>query len=113
MKIYQFKAKDSKIKPYSLWSGNISKDFTVDNMRIARLNEYVYNFYAHYNTIDFSDNEACFPRPTFIGLNSNESYYHWFMISLDRFNRSCNTLDDPSVRIHVLNKRENVKMSKK
>ena len=30
MKIYQFKVKDSEIKPYPLYSGNISKDFTLD-----------------------------------------------------------------------------------
>ena len=32
-KIYQFKAKDSKIKPYPLCLGNISKCFTIDNMK--------------------------------------------------------------------------------
>ena len=31
--IYQFIAKDSEIKPYPLRSGNISKDFTIDNMK--------------------------------------------------------------------------------
>ena len=33
VKIYQFKAKESEIKPYPLCLGNISKDFTVDNMK--------------------------------------------------------------------------------
>ena len=32
-KIYQFKAKDSEIKPYILCLGNILKDFTIDNMK--------------------------------------------------------------------------------
>ena len=31
-KIYQFKAKDSEIKPYPLCLGNISKGFTASNM---------------------------------------------------------------------------------
>ena len=31
--IYQFKAKDSEIKDYALYLGNISKDFTIDNMK--------------------------------------------------------------------------------
>ena len=31
-KIYQFKAKDSEIKDYALCLGNISKDFTINNM---------------------------------------------------------------------------------
>ena len=30
--MYQFKAKDSEVKPYSLCVGNISKDFTLNNM---------------------------------------------------------------------------------
>ena len=31
-KIYQFKAKDSKIKTYPLYLGNISRHFTANNM---------------------------------------------------------------------------------
>ena len=33
VKIHQFKAKGSERKPYPLRLGNISKDFTVDNMK--------------------------------------------------------------------------------
>ena len=36
-KIYQFKAKNSEIKPYSLCLGNISKKFTFDNMKKNRI----------------------------------------------------------------------------
>ena len=32
-KIYQLKTKDSEIKTYSSCLGNISKDFTIDNMK--------------------------------------------------------------------------------
>ena len=32
-KIYQFKAKKSEIKDYTLYLGNISKDFTINNMK--------------------------------------------------------------------------------
>ena len=32
-KIYQFKAKDFKIKDYALCLGNISKDFAINNMK--------------------------------------------------------------------------------
>ena len=53
-KIYQFKAKSSKVKPYPLCLGNISKDFTVNNVK-KRLNGYVCNFSVDYNTIDISD----------------------------------------------------------
>ena len=31
VKMYQFKTKDSEIKPYALCLGNISKDFTLNN----------------------------------------------------------------------------------
>ena len=36
-KIYQFKAKDSEIKDFTLCLGNISKDFTINNMKKNRL----------------------------------------------------------------------------
>ena len=32
-KVYQFKAKNSDIKDYALCLGNISKDFTINNMK--------------------------------------------------------------------------------
>ena len=35
-KIYQFKAKDSEIKDHELCLGNISKDFTIKNMKIKK-----------------------------------------------------------------------------
>ena len=42
-------------------------------------------------------------RPTLIDLNPDECNqgfrYYQFMIILDRYSRSCNTLDDPSGRI--------------
>ena len=33
VKFHQFKAKDSEIKPQQLYLGNISKDFTVDDIK--------------------------------------------------------------------------------
>ena len=44
VKMYQFKAKDSKIKPYSLGLGNISKDFTLNNMKKTGLKR-ILNFF--------------------------------------------------------------------
>ena len=41
---YQFKATDSKIKKYPLYLGNISKDFTANNINITGLSGYVYEF---------------------------------------------------------------------
>ena len=41
--IYKFKAKDSEIVATPLCLGNISRDWTVDNMKKAELNGYVYD----------------------------------------------------------------------
>ena len=46
-----FKAKDSEIAPYPLCLGNLSKDFSVNNMKKARLNGYVYDFSVDYSSI--------------------------------------------------------------
>ena len=32
-KIYQFKAKNSEINNYALWLGNVSKEFTINNLK--------------------------------------------------------------------------------
>ena len=55
VKIHQFKAKYSEMKPCSLCLGNIIKYFAVDDMENTELNEYVYDFSFHYNTIDVSN----------------------------------------------------------
>ena len=54
-KIYQFKAKNSEIEKYPLCLGNISKDFTANNMKKTGLNGYVYKFSVDYNIIDTSN----------------------------------------------------------
>ena len=51
-KLHQFKAKYSEIKKYPLCLGNISKDFTANNMKKVGLNGYVYEFSGDYNIID-------------------------------------------------------------
>ena len=58
-KIYQFKVKNSEIKPYPLCVGNISNYFTASNMKRKRkkktvLNGYVYDFSVDHNIIDTS-----------------------------------------------------------
>ena len=50
--IVKFKAKDSKIVASPLCLGNISKDWSVDNMKKTGLNEYVYEFNVDYNDFD-------------------------------------------------------------
>ena len=53
--IIKFKAKDSEIFPHSLCLGNISKDWTQDNMRKTAFNGYIYDFNTDYNAIAVSD----------------------------------------------------------
>ena len=51
----KFKAKDSEIVASPLCLGNISKDFSVDNMKKTRLNGYVYDFSVDYDAISVDD----------------------------------------------------------
>ena len=53
--MYQLKAKDSEIKSYPLCMGNISKDFTLDNMQKTGLKKILKVFSVDYNAIDTSD----------------------------------------------------------
>ena len=53
--IIKFKAKDSEIVAYPLCLGNISKDFSVDNMKKTGLNGYVYDFSVDYDAIAVND----------------------------------------------------------
>ena len=55
IEIIKFKAKDSEIVATPLCSGNISKDFSVDNMKNTELNEYVYDFSVDYDDIAVDD----------------------------------------------------------
>ena len=45
----------------------------------------------------FVNNQPCMTRPALIDLNLDEynqgSHYYLFIVNLDRYNRSCNTLD--------------------
>ena len=49
--IIKFKAKDSAIAASPLCLGNISKDWSTDNMKKRGLTGYVYDFSADYNAI--------------------------------------------------------------
>ena len=60
------------------------------------------------------NNESCMIRSTLIDLNFIELNYYPFMISLDNCSRSCNSANDLSIKIYILNKSKNtnVKVSK-
>ena len=53
--IIKFKAKDSEITPYFLCLGNISKDWSIDNMKKTSLQGCVYDFSVDYDAISVSD----------------------------------------------------------
>ena len=53
--IHKFKAKDSEINAIPLFLGNISKDFSVDNMKKTGLNEYICDFSVDYDAIGVDD----------------------------------------------------------
>ena len=53
--IYKFKAKDSQIVACPLCLGNISKDWSTDNMKKAGFHEYVYDFSIDYDATDADD----------------------------------------------------------
>ena len=53
--IIKFKAKDSEIVASPLCLGNISKDWSTDNMKKTGLTGYVYDFSADYNAITIDD----------------------------------------------------------
>ena len=54
-KIIKVKANDSEIAASPLCLGNISKDFSVDNMKKTELNGYVYDFSVDYSAIGVAD----------------------------------------------------------
>ena len=53
--MYIFKAKDSAIVASPLYLGNISKDWSTDNMKKTGLSGYVCGFSADYNTVTVDD----------------------------------------------------------
>ena len=53
--IYKFKAKDSEIVASPLCLGNISKDWSTDDMRKSRFTGYVYDFSVGYDAIGVND----------------------------------------------------------
>ena len=53
--VQKFKAKDSKIAATPFCLRNISKDWSVDNMKKTRFNGYVYDFSIDYDAIAVDD----------------------------------------------------------
>ena len=54
-KIYKFKAKDSEIVASPSCLGNISKDWSADNMKKTGFSGYVFDFSVEYDATDVDD----------------------------------------------------------
>ena len=54
-KIIKFKSNDPEILPYPLCLGNISRDWSVDNIDKTGLNGYVYDFVVDYDPVAVDD----------------------------------------------------------
>ena len=54
-KIHKFEAKDSEIVATALCLGNVSKDWSIDNIKKTGLNGYVYDFSVDYDAIAVDD----------------------------------------------------------
>ena len=53
--IIKFKSRNTEIIPYPLCLGNISKDWSVDNLKKTGFNGFVYDFSVDYNYIPVDD----------------------------------------------------------
>ena len=53
--IYKFKTKDSKVVAAQLCLGNLSKDWSVDNMKTTGFKVYVYDFCVDFDATDVDD----------------------------------------------------------
>ena len=50
------------------------------------------------------NNRPCKARSTLVNMNSDETIFYPFTVSINKCGGSCNTLDDPYTRVCVLNK---------
>ena len=57
------------------------------------------------------NNEPCMARPTLIDLNPAEPNFYPFMISLDKFNGSCNAVDNLSMKICLPSEKRDVNVN--
>ena len=55
IEFYKFKAKDSEIVATPFCLGNISKDWSIDNMKKTGFDGYVYDFSVDYGATDVDD----------------------------------------------------------
>ena len=127
---------NSELKSYPLYSGNISKDFTIDNMMKTGIHRYLVkkNVWIYFKMFigllricairsfgsSLASNyktsikrvplhiQTCQTRPTLININSDKTLFYAFTVSANKFGGSCNTIDDPYARVCIPNKVKNI-----
>ena len=55
VKVYKFEITDSEINAAPLCLGNVSKDFSVDNMKKTGLYGYFFDFWVDFDSTDVAD----------------------------------------------------------
>ena len=50
------------------------------------------------------NDDSCQARPTFVNINSDETLFHPFAVSVNKCGGSCNFIDDPYTRACVPDK---------
>ena len=86
--VYKFKVKDSEIAPTLLCLGNISKDWSIDNMKRTGFTGYVYDFSVEYDAIAVDDikgiHKYLMKKIIFVAcikcLNLLKSFFYWMII---------------------------------
>ena len=86
VEIYKFKAKDSEINPYPVCLGNISKDFSTNNMEKTGLLANIVNASNHTKCVSLS-NQKCQIQSILINLHPHEHnqgfHYYPFAVKLE------------------------------
>ena len=98
--IYKFKAKDSEIVASPLCLGNISKDWSTDNMKKKAGLTILSNFTNALNCISMK-NEERKTRPHIININSNNPISYPFGIKINKYSGNCNNINNSFAKFCV------------
>ena len=58
----------------------------------------------------YLNNQPCYARPALVNINSEESLFYQFTVTLNKCGGNCNTIDDPYNRDFVSNKVKNLNL---
>ena len=126
-KISKFKAKDSGINVISLCPGNISTEFSVDDMKKTGFYGYIYHFSVDYDATTVDDildmlftamvlfsynalnaiplkcvsmnNKKCKIGPEILNINRNEPSFYLYSILVNKCSGSCDNINNPYAKL--------------